>query len=366
MSALSTPRRSVLLVAAAVALVALASWGVLSAVGSSDQDVPGVPLPPSPFAGSLNDYSDFEDVYAIPLSYNERLDVAMSGDDGTNFDLWLWKPSTKSVHADNPLSKVVQSSQTPGTSAEGFWYPARSSGTYYLHVFNRLDTDTTTVGAYDIEYAITQLPAPALEVRAPSTVRWGRTASITGTVTVDSAPLPDVRVLVQYRAPGATGWKNLNFDKSAYQPTTVVDDAGHFRLTVKPSKTTEYRVVVWPTENTGWRHGAAFTIAPKVRLGAPKTPVTARRGVSFTAYGYLAPRHKAKARTVTLTFTKGARTVKARATNFNHYSATWSKSTRYRARVSLPAKGRWKVVASTKATKTHAATRSAARYITVR
>lgn len=366
MSAPSTPRRRALLAAAAVALVALASWGVLSAVGSSDQDVPGVPIPASPFAGSLNDYSDFEDVYAIALRTNERIDVVMTGDEGTNFDLWLWKPSTKSVHADNPLSKVVQSSQAPGSSSEGFWYPARTAGTYYLHVFNRLDTDTKTGGAYELEYTVTKLPAPTLQAKAPSTVGWGKSASISGTAAMGGAPMPGARVLVQSRAPGTTSWKDLNFDKVAYRPTTVTDAQGRFTYSVKPSKKTEYRAVVWPTEDTGWRHGSALTIAPKVRLGAPKVPKTARRNVKFTAYGYLAPRHKAKAKTVTLTFTKGTRTIKARAVNASRYSAAWGKSTRYSVRVKLPVKGRWKVVASTKATSTHAKTTSTARYITVK
>lgn len=366
MPAPSTPRRRGLLVAVAVALVALTSWGVLSAVGSSDQDVPGVPIPNSPFAATLNDYSDFEDVYAIPLRYNDRLDVTMTGEDGTSFDLWLWSQSTKSVHADHPQSKVVQSSQGPASSTEGFWYPTRSTGTYYLHVFNPLDSHGKTVGAYEIEYAITKLPWPTLEVKVPSTVAWGKSASISGTATLDGAPMAGVRVLVQSRAPGASSWKNLNFDNAEYEPTTVADDQGRFTYTVMPSKKTEYRVVVWPTEKTGWRHGAATVIAPRVRLGAPKAPASVRRNTKFSVYGYLAPRHKAKAKTVTLTFTKGSRTVKVRAVNANRYSAAWGASTGYSARVKLPAKGRWKVVASTKDTSTHASTTSAARYVTVK
>ncbi len=366
MSALFLPGRRGLLTAAAIALVALASWGVLSAVGSSDHDVPGVPLPPSPIEGSLNDYSDFEDVYAIPLRYNDRLDVTMTGEDGTRFDVWLWKPSTKSVHADTPLSKVVQSSQTPGTSAEAFWYPTRTSGTYYLHVFNPLDTDSSSAGDYEIGYRITRLPAPSLLVSAPKTVGWGKTAKITGTVKLDGAPMVGARVLIQSRTLGTTSWKDRNFDKAAYRPKTVTDGQGAFSYEVKPSRKTEYRAVVWPSETTGWRHGKAKLIAPKVRLGAPKLPSSVRRGATFSVYGYLAPRHKAKAKSVTLTFTKGTRTVKVRAVNKSRYSAAWGKSTRYSARVKLPVKGRWKVVATSKPTATHTTTTSAARYITVR
>jgi len=351
----------------ATAVVAILIASALAAVGAGDDNIPGVPIPASsPFAGALDDHTDFDDVYAVPLAFNQKLDVSMTGVPGSQFDLWLWGPTTKNVFVDAPASFVVQSSQDPASSTERFWYPVRSAGTYYLHVLNPLDV-TGSTGAYEVAYTITQLPTPDLAVQVPPAFGQGKSATITGTVAMGGAPLSGARVLVQSKAAGTSVWKDLNFDSAAFRPKAVADSTGAFAVSVKPSKKTQYRAVVWPTETSGWsRSSAAATMAPRVRLGAPHVPKSVRRKAVFTAHGYLAPRHTAKSKTVTLVFSKGSRVVRVKAANANYSSKAWGKSTKYKARVSLPSKGKWKVVATTAVDSLHAATTSAARYVTVR
>jgi len=233
-------------------------------------------------------------------------------------------------------------------------------------VFNPLDSATSSTGTYNLTYRITTLPAPALEVRPPSVIGWGQSASINGTVTIDGQPVPGARVRVQSMTAGSKSWKDLNFDSTAYAPKTVTTSAGAFTFAVKPTKKTQYRTVVWPTENRGWRFSSPFTITPRIRLGSPHLPSSAKRNAAFTAYGYLAPRHSAGAKTVTLTFQKGSTVVRASAVNSNHFSAKWGKATKYKVRVSLPKRGTWKVVASASSDSLHAATSSGVRYITVK
>lgn len=355
-----------IVIVALVAGLAAATWGVVGAVGAGDNDMPGVPLPASPVTGSLDDYVDFDDVYAVRLQVNDKLEVSMTGDDGTQFDIWLWSPGTKSIFTEKPLSRVIQSSQDPASSSETFWYPVRNAGTYYLHVFNPLDSALASRGTYRLSYEVTRLPSPTVSLKAPATVGWGKTASIAGTVTLDGEGQRGARVLIQSKAAGSSAWKDLNFDKVAYRPKTVANDAGRFTYSVKPTKKTQYRAVVWPTENSGWRFGAATSVAPRVRLGAPHAPSSVKRKTAFKVYGYTAPRRAARAKTVTLVFTRGARTVRVRAVNANHSSVKWGRSTRYNARVSLPTKGKWKVVATTGGDSLYAATTSTARYVTVK
>lgn len=349
-----------------VIALAVAAIGVVTAIGAGDDDIPGVPLPASPVSGALDDHIDFDDVYSVPLKVNQKLEVSMTGQAGSQFDLWLWGPSSKSVLVDSPLSRVVQSSQDPASSTEAFWYPARNSGTYYLHVFNPLDTATTSKGTYQLTYRISTLPSPGLAVRAPSVVGWKKSASIVGTATLDGQPLVGARVLVQSMAAGASSWKDLNFDTAAYVPKTLTSAGGRFSYAVKPAGKTQYRVIIWPAEDRGWRFGAPMTIAPRVRLGTPHVPSAVRRNTTFTAYGYLAPRHKSRAKTVTLTFSRGSTVVRVKAVNSNHSSAKWGKASKYKARVRLPKRGRWKVVAVAPSDSLHAATSSRASYVTVK
>ncbi len=347
-------------------LLAAAALGVVSAIGAGDDDIPGVPLPASPVTGALDDHIDFDDVYSVPLKVNEKLEVSMTGQAGSQFDLWLWGPSSTSVLVDSPHSRVVQSSQDPGSSTEAFWYPARNTGTYYLHVFNPLDTATTSKGTYQLTYRISALPSPGLAVRGPSVVGWNKTASIVGTATLNGQPLEGARVLVQSKAAGTSSWKDLNFDTAAYVPKTLTRAGGRFSHAVKPTKKTQYRVIIWPSEDRGWRFGSPMTITPRVRLGSPHVPSSVRRGATFAAYGYLAPRHKSGSKTVTLTFSKGSSVVRVKAVNSNHSSTKWGKASKYKARVRLPKRGRWKVVASAPGDSLHAATSSGVRYITVK
>src|SRR5690242_5119940 len=66
----------------------------------SDDDIPGVPIPKSPVKGSLDEDEDQNDIYRIQLKDRQRLTVTLNGDPGTDFDLDLYSPETKTIYGE--------------------------------------------------------------------------------------------------------------------------------------------------------------------------------------------------------------------------------------------------------------------------
>jgi hypothetical protein len=99
-----------------------------------DDDIPGVPIPASPFAGNLDDTNDTDDVYSIYLNQQERLNVSVTGDPGTDIDLWLFPPGSTSIFWDMPVDGAMGTAYPDSFS---YVVPPGKSGTYYLdtHIF---------------------------------------------------------------------------------------------------------------------------------------------------------------------------------------------------------------------------------------
>ena len=101
-------------------------------------------------------------------------------------------------------------------------------------------------------------------------------------------------------------------------------------------------------------------------LTRPSAPTAIGDDVRFTSTGTLKPRHTAGAKTIRIKCYKRVagewklkKTVYAR--NVNKPGGT-----QYRATFALPSPGKWKLVAYHPSDALHAATTSAARYVTVR
>jgi len=104
----------------------------------------------------------------------------------------------------------------------------------------------------------------------------------------------------------------------------------------------------------------ATVIAPKVKaLTTPKAPSSAKKGSSFTVYGYLEPKHTAGAHSVRiLKYRKsGGEWVYKGYTNAHNYTS--GSKTTYIATVKLTSTGVWKLQAYAPADSLHAATYSA-------
>jgi len=342
--------------------------GLRALFGGADDDIPGVPLPVSPVAGTLNDTAgidDWDDVYGVPLGYNQKLTVSMTAVAGTDYDLWLWKPGSTTVYDSNPDPHIANSAQTEHTSTESFWYTAMSGGTYYLDVFTDPGT-TPNKGAYTLTWSTQQMTAPDLSISAkPSTIAYKGSTTVTGTVSFEGSPVGSARVLIQRRLAGSnSGWTSLNYGSDG-RPKTITDSAGKFTYTVTDiTSKSEIRAVVWPSATYGWRHGSAVTVTPRASLTRPYVKTvggTVYRNRPVWLYGFLKPHHGASAKSVKITAYRSGGGMWQYARNYNY-----SSYTKYAASMILPEKGTWKLVATTAADSYHAATTSSATYVTVK
>lgn len=359
---------------AALAIPALADLSVAARLVEADDRLPGITLPPSPVNGALDGsvaVRDYDDVYAVRLDFNQRLSARMTGTNGTDFDLWLWKPGSPRLDVRNPLSYVVQASSTENTSTEEFWYPASSPGTYSVNVVNWNDAK----GTYRLEWDIVQLPTPEVSTTAPAYVKWGAGATIRGTATMDGTGLGQPRIMIAARPVGSNTWSHLNKDREASSvtygmPLTVANSRGEFSYTVRPVQPTEYRAIVWATRDRGMVYGAPRLVSPRAVLTTPQAPSIIRGKNTFTVTGYLTPKHKTGARDVRIRFykldTRGVYVLRKTVLATNMVSKAYPTKTRLYRKTFLPSKGKWKIVTYVAGDSKHASGTSVARYVTVK
>lgn len=101
------------------------------AMGAADDDIPGVAIPASPIAGTLDEATDFDDVYAVNLNAGQSITVALKGPGNADFDLYLYPPGSTDMTVD-PLAAGSSASG----SVELLNYTAEGPGTYYLDVYS--------------------------------------------------------------------------------------------------------------------------------------------------------------------------------------------------------------------------------------
>lgn len=104
---------------------------------SPDNDVPGVPytewgkVVTNTLDGAMG--SDLDDVYSVYLKAGEKVKVWMTSAPGTDFDLYLFGPTTPTV---NDISYMVAASDQFGYGLEErIEFTAPASGEYYVDVF---------------------------------------------------------------------------------------------------------------------------------------------------------------------------------------------------------------------------------------
>jgi len=125
-----------------------------------DDDIPGVPAPPSPINGSIDDSVDTDDVYALNLNSGQTLTAGINGPPGSDLWLLLYAPSAVSVWP--PDSPVVYTNS--GDYPRTFTYTAAESGTFYLDVYAAAGS-----GSYSVTYSITSPSPPPSDVTPPTT-----------------------------------------------------------------------------------------------------------------------------------------------------------------------------------------------------
>lgn len=217
------------------------------------------------------------------------------------------------------------------------------------------------------------LVAPATALAAPATslltidtdvktVAYNVEAEFTGTLTDELLnPVDDYTVQFQRSIDGAT-WKTVE-----NVPSTLESYSHQYVAWYAMTRAAWFRLSFAGDDTWAPSLSQKVLVKPRVILTTPAAPKSVRAGNTFTAYGYLRPRHASGAVYVKIRcYRKSAsgawvlkRVVGARDVNYGSY-------TKYRARVSLPKTGRWKLIARYAGTAKFATTQSGARYLRVK
>lgn len=329
----------------------------LTALGfGADDDVPGVPLPQSGFRERLDATAaveadrDLSDSYEVELAAGQWLNVSMTGSVGTDFDLYLYGSEAATTLGSQ---RAVAHSEKQGTSSERILYQAVTSGKYYVvaHAFGG-------AGAYQIKYGFPS-ETPVLTASAPANVGWGEKARITGTMIGSKGPVSGATVRIYAKEAGVSSWR-----KAA---TTKTDASGAYAVDLTPKKRTAYQTRYVGSSAYLPSKAADVSVIPFAYLTRPSAPRTVKAGVAFTSKGDLKPRHTAGARSVKVLCYRrelqsdGRYRYVLRKT-FSAVNENYSTYTKYSARITLPAKGKWRMVAKIEGDSTHATTVSGGRY----
>lgn len=204
------PRRALAASLTAALAIAVASLGFPAGRVAADDpsNIPGVPLPGSVATGQLGG-PVYDVVYRVTVPPAHVLLVSMTGDPGTDFDLYLFDSSATSIYASPPVGLVAKS--TGPTSTESITYASIGGGTYYID----LSGSTNVLGTYRLAVRIAADTTPprvtlSLDGGAPAT----NDPTVTATV-VATDDLSGVDVM-QFSVDGAT-W----LDWTTYTPTIL-------------------------------------------------------------------------------------------------------------------------------------------------
>jgi subtilisin family serine protease len=97
-----------------------------------DDDIPGVQLYDAIVEDTLDETSDTDDVYSVFLHEGETISISLDGQEGTDFDLYVFAPYAHTVNNSNGM---LSYSESEGTSKEFIEFQAPEEGMYYIDVY---------------------------------------------------------------------------------------------------------------------------------------------------------------------------------------------------------------------------------------
>ena len=152
------------------------SYTITYSVMDADNGIPGVPIPPSPISDSLQFYFDDDDVFSVSLADGQQIVASLTGQAGTDFDLYLYPPGS----TDFSSAPVAVAAGGAYPEKINFIVPAGAGGTYYVraaypgYTLGGTYTLTYSIGAADVTPPVTAaLAAPILP---DGTNGWYKTA----------------------------------------------------------------------------------------------------------------------------------------------------------------------------------------------
>lgn len=303
--------------------------------------------------------------------------VAWSTEDGNNwFDLWVWDTASGAapVKLDDGAYQTAQKFHVvdPYVVYEdsGEIYAWDRSSRTISRLTNNAWSDSAPVmggnrlawyanpGGMPNVYAATLVKSsPTIALSAPSTIAYGGTATVSGSLKWGTGALAERKVSLEY-----------SYDNSTWSPwkTVTTNSSGAFVASAKPIKKTYYRAKFAGDAAFASKPSASTAVLPNVYLSRPTFGrSTLTLGTTYKARGYLKPRHTAGTYPVKIAayrYSSGkyryVKTYSAKAFDYSSY-------TKYVKSIKLPAKGKWRLRAVYPASATNATTYSSWRYVTV-
>lgn len=193
--------------ALSAALAISAGWlgSPRPARAAADSDIPGVPLPGSVVTGQLGG-PIYDVVYQVDVPAGRVLLISLTGEAGTDFDLYLFDQTATSVYSSTPVA-----SSTSDTSTESISYPTVTGGRYYID----LSGFSVTQGAFRLTV---QTAADMTRPRVSLALDGGAPATTATTVTATVVATDDLSGVdaMQFSEDGVT-WQPWQ----AYAPTVL-------------------------------------------------------------------------------------------------------------------------------------------------
>jgi len=263
-----------------------AGFSAIAAVEPND-DVAGAPdLTPATQTGELDASVDKVDVYKVHLEVGESVYARLDADPSTDFDIFLYGPSTTSIDVNDPLTLNLYWEYPNGVA-----WKAQTAGYYYLVVYSGTWTTPTPGDGGAGPYTLTWFKNPVLSLDKNASVIGYKKPFVTWGVfdNVNTAS-PNVGEWMRLFAKQVDGsWKIVS---SAGE--CDVDSYGEYGFVVYPTKKTTYAAGVDTGTNPAIQtnlFSSSVTVTPQVFLGTPTPATTVRRNTSTPWVVTLRPKH---------------------------------------------------------------------------
>ena len=209
----------------------------------------------------------------------------------------------------------------------------------------------------DVYTATLVKSTPSITLSAPSTITYGASAKVAGSLKWGTSALAGRKVALEYSSNGST-WKSWK--------TVTTSSTGAFYAYAKPVRRTFYRAKFAGDAAFAARTSASRRVLPRVYLSRPSGPQSITHGVAFTSTGYLKPRHTAGTKPVRIQCYRKVSGVYRLKKTFYAKVSNYSSYSKYKASVKLPDRGSWRIRAYYPTTTTNYSKVSTYRNITAK
>jgi thermitase len=320
---------------------------------SPDDNIPGVAIPPSSFEATVGGLADDDDVYKVFLQAGQSLAVTVTTEPQPGPDpypwLFLYPPTATDVELD--AGSTLEGYSADGFGLNYFSHVATSTGYFYVDLYSLGDPVGYTLEwrrSTNADNNIPGAPAPA----SPVDGELG--------VSTDTDDVYRIHahagqwISASMDAWPAEGTTTTDFDLYLYPPGSTsttstplaVSDGGVYpkSFALKAPTSGDYYLQAHAFAGEG-TYSLSWFVRSFATVYKPVAPSKVTHSHHFTVYGYVAPRHTRDTYLVWLKFYKRDshgvyvfhNSVRARR---YYYSST---KTKYKASVSLPHKGAWRV-----------------------